>query len=315
MLETRVRDSPCSSLLLRWSSGRVTASVPSSSRATRIGSATVCESSPFGPFTVTVWPSIVTSTPDGTVIGSLPMRDIAVVLLPRFPSPDEGEDFPADALVLGLLVGQQPLRGRDDRDPQTAEHLGQAGRLRVYAKAGLADPAKPGDRALTARAELQVDDQGPAHRTLLGLLDLVGRDVALLLEDVGDAGLDLAVRHRGRLVVRLVGVTQTGQHVCDRVGHRHGLGPLSRRGFAAWCGDLRRLGQSVSSGCLSGCWLCRLESWTTSWTWSRPAARRGAPCPAGRSGTGRTCGRPTSAGRSAGSGCRRARRTSACAPA
>jgi hypothetical protein len=36
----------------------------------------------LGPFTVTVWPSIVTSTPDGTVIGSLPMRDMRVVLLP-----------------------------------------------------------------------------------------------------------------------------------------------------------------------------------------------------------------------------------------
>ena len=35
-------------------------------RATVIGSATVCESVPLGPLTVTSWPSIVTSTPLGT---------------------------------------------------------------------------------------------------------------------------------------------------------------------------------------------------------------------------------------------------------
>src|SRR6266545_4218670 len=227
MLATRVRDRPCSSLLLRWSSGRDTASTPSSSRATVIGSATTCVSSPLGPFTVTVWPSIVTSTPDGTVMGSLPIRDMLVVLLPVLPSPDVGENFPAHALVLGLLVGEQPLRRRDDRDAEASQHLRQVGRLRVDAQSGLADPPEPGDRTLPRRTELQLHDQGLAHRALLGLLDLVGRDVALLLEDVGDTRLDLAVRHRGRLVVRLVGVAQTRQHVCDRVGHRHGLGPLS----------------------------------------------------------------------------------------
>src|SRR6476660_4934936 len=52
----------------------------------------------------------------------------------------------------------------------------------------------------------------------------------------------------------------------------------------------------------------------TSWTWSRQEARRGAPSRAGRSGTGRTCGRRPWAARSAGSGCSHARRTWACAP-
>jgi hypothetical protein len=32
--------------------------------------------------TETVWPSMVTSTPAGTVMGSLPMRDIAVSSVP-----------------------------------------------------------------------------------------------------------------------------------------------------------------------------------------------------------------------------------------
>jgi hypothetical protein len=63
--------------------------------------------------------------------------------------------------------------------------------------------------------------EGLAHLALSRLLDLPGGDVALLLEDVGHARLELAVRHRHRVVVRLVGVAQTREHVCDRVSHRH----------------------------------------------------------------------------------------------
>src|SRR5205814_6040062 len=44
----------------------------------------------------------------------------------------------------------------------------------------------------------------------------------------------------------------------------------------------------------------------------RPAAHRGAPSGEGTRGTGRTCGRRSADGRSAGSACRRAPRTSAC---
>ena len=43
---------------------------------TVMGLGTTWVSSPFGPLTVTVWPSTLTSTPDGTVIGALPIRDI-----------------------------------------------------------------------------------------------------------------------------------------------------------------------------------------------------------------------------------------------
>ena len=50
--------------------------MPSSARSIVIGSTTVCDRVPFGPLTVTVRPSMATSTPDGTVIGSFPMRDM-----------------------------------------------------------------------------------------------------------------------------------------------------------------------------------------------------------------------------------------------
>src|SRR6186997_84481 len=47
--------------------------------------------------------------------------------------------------------------------------------------------------------------------------------LTLQLEDLRDVGLELGVRHDHGVVVGRVGVAQTGQHVCDRVGHRHGF--------------------------------------------------------------------------------------------
>src|SRR5690242_21814783 len=103
MLATSVRDRPCRARLSRSSSGRLTTSLPSSC-AIVIGLITVCESWPFGPFTVTFWPSIVTSTPEGTGIGSRPIRDM---LFSSPQLPDVGEDFPAHATLAGLLVREQ----------------------------------------------------------------------------------------------------------------------------------------------------------------------------------------------------------------
>src|SRR5689334_22304065 len=124
MFAMSVRDSPCSAFDSRSSSGRETSIVPSFC-ATVIGSATTWLSVPFGPFTVTLRPSIVTSTPDGTGTGSLPIRDIRT-------SPHVGEDFPAYSTLGGLSVGQQPGRRRDDRRAEATEHARQAGRLRVH---------------------------------------------------------------------------------------------------------------------------------------------------------------------------------------
>src|SRR4051794_32436296 len=112
MLATSVRVSPCRALESRSSFGRLTTIEPSSCPIA-IGSTTVCDSVPFGPLTVTSRPLIVTSTPDGTGMGSLPIRDIV-----SLPSPDVGEDFPAYALLLALLVRTQPGRRRDDRDTE-----------------------------------------------------------------------------------------------------------------------------------------------------------------------------------------------------
>src|SRR5579859_369040 len=188
MLLTSVRDRPWRSLETRSSFGRVTSRLPSSPFSIEMGLTTVCVRVPLGPFTVTSWPVMLTSTPAGTGIGSRPIRDIASP-----PSlPDVGEHFAADALAGRLTVGEQAVRGRDDGDAEAAEDARQAGGLRVHAKTRLADPLDPGDGALAVRAELQLDGELLAH---LRVLHGPGGDVALLLEDLADVRLDLARRH------------------------------------------------------------------------------------------------------------------------
>src|SRR3954447_3416545 len=200
--------------LRRSSSGRRSCTVPSSARSTVIGSTTVCDRVPFGPLTVTVRPSMATSTPDGTVIGSFPMRDMV-----SNPSPDVGEDFAAHAVLVRLPLGLKAVRRRDDRDAEAAEDPGQIGRLRVDPQAGLGDPAQARDAPLAVAAVLQLDHQDLAD---LGVLGAVRRDVALALQDLGDRDLQLRVRHRDLVVVGRVRVAQTCEHVRDRIGHRHG---------------------------------------------------------------------------------------------
>src|SRR5687768_7507126 len=161
MLAIRVRVRPCRDLLMRSSFGRATSRAPSSPRATVMGAATVCDRVPLGPLTVTTLSSTATSTPDGTVMGSLPIRDM-LSSPPGPSSPDVGEDFPTYALLVGLSVGQQALAGRDDRDAEAAEHLGETSGLGVHTQTGLADAANSRDRALPVLAVLQREDQGLA---------------------------------------------------------------------------------------------------------------------------------------------------------
>src|ERR1017187_2203213 len=131
---------------------------------------------PFGPCTVTSRPLMVTSTPPGTTTGSRPIRDIDL------SSPDVGEDFPAHASPVRLLVGQQAARGRDDGDAKSAKHPGQVVLLRVHPQARLGHPLEPGDRPLAGRPELERD-----HEVLtdLGVLHLPHGDVSLLMVEQG----------------------------------------------------------------------------------------------------------------------------------
>src|SRR5439155_23318749 len=108
---------------------------PDSSLAKTSPCSTTC-SAPLGPFTLTVWPSILAVTPEGTAISFLPTRDMA-----SFPSlrlEHRTEDLAAHIRVARGVVGHHPLRGRHDCHAETVvdarqvphRHIDPASRLR-----------------------------------------------------------------------------------------------------------------------------------------------------------------------------------------
>src|SRR3954454_14666911 len=97
MLLTRARVSPWSCFCVFCSVGRLTTMEPSSWLTEMSGWRSRLRV-PFGPFTVTRRPSIVTSTDEGMVTGRRPIRDIARL-------PDEREDFAAELGLAGLRAG------------------------------------------------------------------------------------------------------------------------------------------------------------------------------------------------------------------
>src|SRR5439155_21226848 len=87
-------------------------------------------SAPFGPWTLTVFPSTVTVTPAGMATGSLPIRDIVP------PLPDEGDELATGARLPRLAVCHQAFRRAEDRDAEPVPHARNLGRADVAAKTG-----------------------------------------------------------------------------------------------------------------------------------------------------------------------------------
>src|SRR6516165_2302691 len=115
-----------------------------------------CSSCPFGPFTRIALPSIVTSTPLGTVIGCLPMRDMPCL-------PDLTQDLAADATLTRLAVGQQTLIRGQNCDSHAAEDTGDAVGLGVHAQPGSRDALQPRDGPAAVGRVLHPDREALAR--------------------------------------------------------------------------------------------------------------------------------------------------------
>src|SRR5579875_2824482 len=163
MLLTRVLVRPCSARLVRSSSGRSTRRLPSSWR-TVISPGRSRSSVPLGPLTVTWRSARVTSTPDGTVMGVRPMRDMEAP-----SSPDEAEDLAADTALARLTVGEQPLAGGQDGDAEAAEDARQLVGGGIDAQAGLGHPADAGDGPGTVGGVLHAQLEHPAGPVAVGV--------------------------------------------------------------------------------------------------------------------------------------------------
>src|SRR5512132_3382240 len=84
---------------------------------------------PFGPLMVTAAPSFFTSTPFGSEISFLPIRDMSSSL------PDLAEDFAAHAALHGIVAGEHALGRRHDRQTEAAEDARDLGLVAVDAAA------------------------------------------------------------------------------------------------------------------------------------------------------------------------------------
>ena len=176
-----------------------------------------CSSWPFGPFTVTCPPAIVTSTPLGTVIGCLPMRDIG----DSATRPGRGPRRRPCARALRGRSGVpgswtrsrcpcRPARGAPHRPSSRPAGPGRDTRF------------KPGDRAARGRCVYFILIVSAATGTVGSVARPRSRRCSPRCSRMrGDRFLELRRRHHDVVVERDVGVPEAGEHVGDRVGHRH----------------------------------------------------------------------------------------------
>src|SRR3954462_1258269 len=208
----RDRVSPCIALCSGESEARSTTMLASSC-LTSTPRPTGTVRSPFGPFTFTLRPESSTLTAPGTSTGVLPILDTLKTSLV-----DEAQDFAADAPAPGLVVGQDPLGGREYRHPEPVEHAGDVGLLAVDAASGAAHPPQARDAAAAVGAVLERYHEPPLDAGA-ALRDVL--DVALFLQDTGDLRLHLGVRDLDRLVLGHVRVADARQEIRYRIVNRH----------------------------------------------------------------------------------------------
>src|SRR2546426_641208 len=136
---------------------------------------------PFGPSTLT-WPGArVTFTDFGTWTGSFPIRDNSF-LSPTRRTPG----LRRRGLCGSPPSAHDPLSSAEDRDAEATEHPRDLGLARVDPQAGAADPLHTRDDPGAVRPRLEDD----THRLRSAVrLDVVARDVTLVLQDAGDLQL------------------------------------------------------------------------------------------------------------------------------
>src|SRR5260221_308419 len=182
---------------------------------------------PSGPFTEMLPLARVRSTPFGSGIGYLAMRDMALSLS------DDAEHFAADTVSAGLAIGHHAARGREDRHAQPVHHARDVIPALVDAQPRFRDALdaldhRPAGVVLEADGELLL---GAAVFTTSAAFVTDGEvlDVALVLQHPGDGALQSRSGHRDLRVADQLRIADAGQHVGDRVMHAHIASPLPAR--------------------------------------------------------------------------------------
>src|SRR6185369_17291709 len=168
----------------------------------------------FGPSTRTRPSPTCTLTPAGTVMGSLPMRDMVASL------PDRADDLAADVLAAGIPIDQDALGRREDVHAEPAPHGGDVLHADVDAEARPAHAPHPGDHGAALPVVAQIDAQDVARRRVH---DTPPPEIALVDEDARDLFLLPRPRHVDVRLARVVRVPDAGEQIGDGIGHHGGL--------------------------------------------------------------------------------------------
>src|SRR5215207_5979806 len=134
------------------------------------------------------------------------------------------------------MIGEDPLRGREYRHPETIKHLGNVLLLAVDAPARTAHPPQARYRPLPVGTVLELD-----HEDLLGPCALLREvlDVALFLQDAGYVCLHLGVGDLGGVVLGHLRVADPREEVRYGIVNRHLFLPTRFR----YPGDLALVGE------------------------------------------------------------------------
>jgi len=116
------------------------------------------------------------------------------------------------------LVGHDALRGGYDRNTKTTQHTGQLIGTHIHTQTGLGHTAQTGDDLLLAGIVLQ-GDADDALGTIVDELEVL--DIALIQQDLSDALLHVGGRDVNGLMLGIVGVADTGQHIGNRISDVH----------------------------------------------------------------------------------------------
>src|SRR5690554_6131841 len=227
MLAMRVLIKPCSDLQYLVSLGRSTRTWPASCR-TIVSYKSSQLSSPFGPFTFTIAPSTSTPTPDGSVIGFLPIRDkdntpFSDSTLARGDAhvralPDITEHFSANALFASGFVRHYPPGSRDDRYSQPPKHPGDLSFTNVDPETGFTDLFQSGnDPFFSVVLQVNFDDS-----LIIAFVQFVFFDIAFPLQNFSHRFFRIGGGNLHCLSADNIGVANTSQHVGNRIRHHHG---------------------------------------------------------------------------------------------
>src|SRR5580658_8953643 len=238
-LLTSARARPCTAACA--SSGRIATRLPSFCSIVMPDGRGV-SSLPFGPWTITVLPSILTVTPFGIAIGFFPIRDIRSALsllalgFQHFavwhtafaeapaagpgPLPNIAKQFAAEALPARLASCHHAFRRGQDVDPEATEHPRNLGAAHIDAAARTRHARQIRNHRLIVVAILQIHAQ---DLVAFFFRRLEVRDIALFLQNAGNLRFQLGGGYVHFLVPRAYRVADARQHVCDRIGQPHRL--------------------------------------------------------------------------------------------